>query len=98
MVVFILSLHRSFETVSLHSASPPLSLCNGGTKALFQCREDHPRLRGSRPGKRNTYGFKRRGLSEMSGIMKHFYYSLKRQLQPITTLKTTFVNSRIMQA
>lgn len=57
VVVFFLSLDRSFETVSLHSTSPPLSLCNGGAEVLFEGREDHPRLRGPRPGKGNVCRF-----------------------------------------
>lgn len=40
----------SFETLSLHSAGPPLSLSNGGAEARFEGREDQPRLRRGRPG------------------------------------------------
>lgn len=57
VVVLIMSLHHSFETVSLHSPGPPLSFCNGGAEALFEGWEDHPRLRGSRPGKGNISRF-----------------------------------------
>lgn len=47
-------MHHPFETLSLHSAAPPLSLRDGGAEALFEGWEDHPGLRGSRPGQGNA--------------------------------------------